>query len=301
MLNTFYHLNNHQREVWSLINKFDSFDIKSIPYTKNSDTIILIDEAYNLNLDYDSIDMEFNAKTCRPLIPSTDWINSNDDRYNSKGSIINEKQHEVLHQVQISDQISEMQYLLENHFDLQEKFKMIMNESSQPKFRKLYSTHKPIVKMKLNKLLAARMITSIHARRGRVVKLKSNQYQLVVDILIKRNFNSFIRKQCIQDDSTRYKDFHKIKNIREKIAKPLHSVTIEHLSKLRKLNEIGNIFPDLFDLNKYTLTTTISYMIDDVEAIKSFQNNGSKPMGVFYYLTLKLNSKYSIKYFLPNM
>ena len=42
-------------------------------------------------------------------------------------------------------------------------------------------------------------------------------------------------------------------------------------------------------------------MIDDVEAIQSFQNNGSEPMGVFYYLTLKINSKHSINYFLPNM
>jgi hypothetical protein len=124
---------------------------------------------------------------------------------------------------------------------------------------------------------------------------------LAVDILIKRNFNSFIWKQCIQDDSTRYKYFHKIKNIREKIAKPLNSVTIEHSSKSGKLNEVGMIFLDLFDLNKYTLTTTISCMIDDVEAIQSFQNNGSEPMRVFYCLTLKLNSKHSINYFLPNM
>ena len=152
--------------------------------------------------------------------------------------------------------------------------------------------------MKLNKLSSSQLITSIHVRRGRAVKLKSNQYQLVVDILIKRNFESFIRKQCIQDDSTRYKDFHKIKNLREKIAMPLHSVTIEHPSKLGKLNEIGKIF---LDLNKYTLTNTISCMIDDVEAIQSFQNNGSEPIGVFYCLTLKLNSKHSINYFLPNM
>ena len=29
----FYHLNSYQREVWSLINKFDSFDIKFVPHT----------------------------------------------------------------------------------------------------------------------------------------------------------------------------------------------------------------------------------------------------------------------------
>ena len=95
---------------------------------------------------------------------------------------------------------------------------------------------------------------------------------------MKRNFESNIRRQCIQHDSTKYRDLHKTKSLREKIAKPLHSVTIEHPSKLGKLNEVGKIFPDLFDLNKYTLTTTISCMIDDVEAIQSFQNNGSEPM-----------------------
>ena len=88
---------------------------------------MLIDDAFNLNLDYDSIDMKFDVESCRPLIPSTDWRNSNDDRYTSKGSIINEKQHEVLLQALVSDQNSEMQYLLENHFDLQDTFKRIMN------------------------------------------------------------------------------------------------------------------------------------------------------------------------------
>ena len=132
-----------------------------------------------------------------------------------------------------------MQYRLENHFGLQDTFKRTINESSQWKFRKLYSTPKPVVKMNFNKLLAARMITSINVRRGRVVKLKSTRYRLVVDIWIKRNFNSFIRKECIQDDSTRYRYFKNNESSRERIAKPLHSVTIEHLSKSGKLNEIG--------------------------------------------------------------
>ena len=69
----------------SLINKFDSFDIKSIPYTENSDTSMLIDEASNLNLDDGSIDMKFDVETCRSLIHSTNWRNSNDDQHISKG------------------------------------------------------------------------------------------------------------------------------------------------------------------------------------------------------------------------
>ena len=66
MFNVFYHLNNYQREVWSLINKFDSFDIKSIPYTNNFDTNMLINEASNLNLDDGSIDMKFDVDTYTP-------------------------------------------------------------------------------------------------------------------------------------------------------------------------------------------------------------------------------------------
>ena len=77
-------------------NKFDSFDIKFTPHTETYDTIMLIDEASNLNLNDGSIDIKFDVDTCRPLIPSTDWRNSNDDRHTSKGSIINEKHHEAL-------------------------------------------------------------------------------------------------------------------------------------------------------------------------------------------------------------
>ena len=79
MINTSYHLTNYQQEVWSLINKFDSFDIKFIPHTDNYDTSMLVDEAFNLNLNDGSIDIKFDVDTCRPLIPSTDWRNSNDD------------------------------------------------------------------------------------------------------------------------------------------------------------------------------------------------------------------------------
>ena len=137
------------------------------------------------------------------------------------------------------------------------------------------------------------MITSIHARRGRVVKLKPIQCQVAIN-----KFNSCICRQCIHDYSTRYRDFHKKESSRERIAKLLHSVTIEHPPKSGKLNEVGKIFPDLFDLNEYTLTTTISCMIDDVESIQSFQNNVSELLGVFYCLTLKIISQHSIDFLL---
>ena len=101
-----------------------------------------------------------------------------------------------------------------------------MNGSSQWKFRKLYSTLGPVVKMKPNKLLAAQIITLIHARRGRAVKLKSARYQLDDDNLRKRNFENNIWKQCIQSNAISYRYFHKTTGPREKDA-------IKHPSKSR--------------------------------------------------------------------
>lgn len=101
-----------------MINKFNSFNIKFISHIENYDTIILIDEASNLNLDYDYIDMKFDVETCKPLIPSTDWRISYDDqcdfehlqsKYTSTGSIINEEQHEAFLQAPVSDQNPELQ------------------------------------------------------------------------------------------------------------------------------------------------------------------------------------------------
>ena len=50
----------------------------------------------------------------------------------------------------------------------------------------------------------------------------------------------------------------------------------------------------MFDLNKYTLFTTIHFMVDDVEASRSFQTNGFKRSRVSYCLTLKIISQHSI-------
>ena len=119
--------------------------------------------------------------------------------------------------------------------------------------------------MKLKKLLAARIIIPIYARRGRVVKLMSTRYQLADDIFMKRNSDNNLWQHCIQANA-RYKYFYKNKSLREKDAMPPLSMTIKHLSKSGKLNGDGKIFPYLFDLNKYNLITTIHFMIDDVEA-----------------------------------
>ena len=82
---------------------------------------------------------------------------------------------------------------------------------------------------------------------------------------------------------------------------PPHYVTIKHLSKSGKLSGVGKIFVDLFNQYKYTLITTIHFMINDVEASQSFQPNGSKMFGVPYCLTLKLNSKHLLDYLLQTI
>jgi hypothetical protein len=81
----------------------------------------------------------------------------------------------------------------------------------------------------------------------------------------------------------------------------LYSMTIKHPSKQGKLNGVGKIFPYFFYLNKYTLITAIHYIINDVEVSQSLQPIGCKMFGVPYCLTLKLNSKHSIDYFLPSI
>ena len=62
---------------------------------------MFIDEASNLNLNDGSIDMKFDVETYRPLIPSIEWRNLNDDQHTSKGSIINEEQHQVFLQAPV--------------------------------------------------------------------------------------------------------------------------------------------------------------------------------------------------------
>ena len=147
-----YHLKNYQQEVWSLINKFESFNIKCIPRTKNYDTDMLINMVSSLNI----YDKKFSIEICRPLIPSTNWRISNDDKliiehlqseYISKGSIINGEQHEALLQAPISDEkpkfrdsLSNHIIRLENHFGLQDTFKRTMNRYLQWKLRKIYSS-----------------------------------------------------------------------------------------------------------------------------------------------------------------
>ena len=54
-----YHLKNYQQEVWNLMNKFEAFNIKSIPHIENSDTSMLANSASNNDPTYDRFSIEF--------------------------------------------------------------------------------------------------------------------------------------------------------------------------------------------------------------------------------------------------
>ena len=133
------------------------------------------------------------------------------------------------------------------------------------------------------------------------MKLKYTRYQSTNDILLKIKFDSHLWPQCIQAYATIYQDFHKTRSSREKDAMPLQSMKMGHPSKLGKLNGVGKIFLDLFDLHKYTLITTIHFMVDDVEASQSLQSNVFKKFGVPYRLFMKLMCKDSIDCFLQTI
>ena len=66
----------------------------------------------------------------------------------------------------------------------------VVNEdtkSLQQNIRKILLSLKPLVKIKLNKLLEARIIVSVHARKGRIVRLKNMRCQLNDDIWLYQN------------------------------------------------------------------------------------------------------------------
>ena len=135
---------------------------------------------------------------------------------------------------------------LENLFDLRDTYIKTRNnpswnyevikediESLPQMLRNIYP--KPLVKMKLNKLLAARKIISIHAWKGRVLKMKFNRCQLTYDILLIRSYdNNWLRLQA------RY-------------VFPLLSVTIKHPIIIGKLIVSGKIIPRLFKMHKFIL------------------------------------------------
>ena len=102
---------------------------------------------------------------------------------------------------------------LEDHFDLGGTLGRTwtyeaVNEdtkSLQWNIRKMLLSPKPLVKIKLNKLLASRIIVLVHARKGRTVRLKNMKCQLNDDIWLYQNNilgGSFLESQS--DDSPNY-------------------------------------------------------------------------------------------------
>ena len=61
------------------------------------------------------------------------------------------------------------------------------NKSLRCKQRKILLSPKPLVKIKLNKLLAARIIVSVHARKERAIRLKAMRFQLNDNIWLYQN------------------------------------------------------------------------------------------------------------------
>jgi ribonuclease HI len=105
---TSHHLKNYQREVWNLMNKFEAFNIKSIPHIENCDVDMLENVASNLILSDDfTHDIFFVELIYRPSIPSniTNWRIFDDDQqiidylhleYTFRGLVIDDEQHESL-------------------------------------------------------------------------------------------------------------------------------------------------------------------------------------------------------------
>ena len=95
----------------------------------------------------------------------------------------------------ISTDIFKHNVMLEDHSDLQGtlgrtwKYEVV-NEDTKSlrwKIQKILLSPKPLVKIKLNKLLATRIIVSVHARKGRIVRLKTMRCQLNDNIWLYQN------------------------------------------------------------------------------------------------------------------
>ena len=140
------HLKNYQREVWELINKFEDFNIKSIPLSMNSKVEMLANAAPNLCLCDDfSHDNFFVKLIYRPSIPDNimNWRVFEDDEQiikflhskdTFKGLVIDNEQRESLLQDSSSEEnpghsngMPKNIIRLDKLFDLQDKFRRPTN------------------------------------------------------------------------------------------------------------------------------------------------------------------------------
>ena len=128
------------------MNKFESFNIISIPHTLNYEEEMLANATSNLFRSDDfSHDKFFVELIYRPLIPSniTNWMVFEDDEQiinflhsedTFKGSVIDDEQHECLFQASTSKENPEHSngipkniIILDKLFDIQDKFRRHTN------------------------------------------------------------------------------------------------------------------------------------------------------------------------------
>ena len=146
------HLKNYQREVWDLMNKFESFNIKSIPRTLNHEADMLANAASNLCPSDDFSHNKFSVELIyKPSIPDNimNWRVFEDDEQiinflhsedTFKGLVIDDEQHEALLQASTSASKEKLEQSniipknivkLEKLFDLQEKFRRPTNTKTR--------------------------------------------------------------------------------------------------------------------------------------------------------------------------
>ena len=97
-----------------------------------------------------------------------------------------------------------------------------MNGSSQWKFRKLYSSPKPVVKMKLNNSFTSRINIPNQFKKRKSYETEDTRYLLVFDISIKRSFCQSQSQFC---QILRFPQGYKFK---EKEYKVSYFMTIKH-------------------------------------------------------------------------
>ena len=179
------------------------------------------------------IEWWLHATWKKSLIPSTCWRNSNDHRHTFKGSIWSPLQALVL------DQHSENQNILENHFGLQETFRRTMNGSSQRKFRELYSSPKPVMKMNLYNSFTAWI--NIPNQYKKEEELWNWRHSIQIGVW---HFN----KEKLLSITKLIMSYTKISSRLQVRGKGVQSLILydNQTSKSGKLNGVGKIFPDLF-------------------------------------------------------
>ena len=126
------------------MNKFEAFNIKSIPPIKNYNANMLENVTSNLSPSNDfTHDRFFVEVIYRSSIPYniTNWGIFDEDQQIIEGtlrvSVIDDEQHESLLQASISEEKLELRDIfpknivrMENHFDLQDTFRKTKNNSS---------------------------------------------------------------------------------------------------------------------------------------------------------------------------